>query len=262
MPLFRAISQRWKNFWPWSKRTSNNPDATPDEASPQHAAREHLRKLTADLLHLEITTIVQPKIVSTKMANARCALLDLATTYRQELARQQIPAPSDLDLLGGYDAFQRIQQWARHGIDLRTSSPLELTAVAPADLVRLYEIQDKALHIVGLFRALQQRQAEFWDNAYSRAEIENTPRPFPLTPDEMMLIRKFWELGLEEIAMQTVIQVDGDVITRIQPAALVASAQPLRDLHKEGLQISVAFWHELVGTVEVLVGLITRSVSR
>ncbi len=205
---------------------------------------------------------MQPRIVSTKMTNARCALLDLANTYRQELARQQISAPPGLNLLGGQEAFQQIQQWAQHGIALRTSQPQELTAVAQADISRLYEMQDKALHVVSIFRALQQRQAAFWDNAYSRAEIDDTARPFPLTPDEMMLIRKFWELGLEEIAMQTVIQVDGDVITRIQPAALVASAQPLRDLHKEGLQISVAFWHELVGIVEVLVGLITRSVSR
>jgi hypothetical protein len=220
--------------------------------------RGRLRKLASDLLHLEITTIVQPKIVSTKMANPRCALMDLASTYRHELTRQHLPPPADLDELGGCHAFQQIQQWANSGIAARTARGVSSTAEAAADLARLYEIQDKVALIVGIFRALQQRQVVDWDNAYTREEVDSHQRPFPLTLDEMMLIRKLWELGLEEIAMQTVIQADGDIITRLHPTSMAASAQSLRDMHRESMQVSVAFWRELVGMVEALVGLLAR----
>lgn len=219
-------------------------------------AREHLRKLGTDLLHLEITTLVSETIVSTKMANPRGAVLDLATTYRHELTRQRLPAPADLDRRGGAVAFAQIRAWAQQGIAARAGQAL--TPEAQADVTRLYEIQDKAEHVLGMFRALQQRQAPDWDNAYTREEIAQQPRAWLLLPHEILLIRKLWEIGLADIAMQTIIQVDGDVITRIHPTYMTASAQPLRDLHQAGVQTSVAFWHELVSIVESFISLFVR----
>lgn len=219
-----------------------------------------MRKLGADLLHLEITTMVQPTIVSTKMVSPRRALLDLAQTYTQELVRQHLAPPPAAELVGGYETFQQLHDWAQRGIAARTGQPGVPTAEAQTDLARLYDIQDKADHLLGLFQALQQRRVATWDNAYTREELAHTPPPWPLMLHEVMLIRKFWEVGLEAIAMQTVIQADGDVITRIQPRYISADAQPLRDLHKEGLQISVAFWHELVRIVETFVSLFLRRV--
>ncbi|MBM3226360.1 MAG: hypothetical protein FJZ47_21565 [Candidatus Tectomicrobia bacterium] len=177
------------------------------------------------------------------------ALLDIATTYRQELERQGIPALPNADALGGYVAFQQIQTRAQLGIDALTSQPAPLSPETQGDLTRLYEIQDKATHILTIFQALQQRGLATWDQAYTRAQIASTPPAFPLAPEEFMLLSKFWELGLEEIAMQTFIQIDGDVITRIHPKYAGTMYELLHVLHQNGIRVSVTFWQELVHTI-------------
>ena len=253
MRLLRPIWLRWKNSWPLSKRTSNQAGEPQESASSLQEVQAHLRKLASHLLHLEITTIIQPDIIGTKMPNPRSALLDIATTYRQELARQGILLLPNQSVLGGYEAFEQIRQRAQTGIAALANQTPALTPETQSDLTRLYEIQDKADHILGIFHALQQRGSATWDNDYTRVQIESTQPAFPLTPDEFLLIRKLWELGLEEIAMQTVIQIDGDVITRVHPKYAAVSYQSLHTIHQDGIRMSVAFWTELIGIVEAFV---------
>lgn len=71
----------------------------------------------------------------------------------------------------------------------------------------------------------------------------------PLTADEILVVRKVWEVGTETIAMQTVAQLDGDVITRVQHARLAATNKPLHDLHREAVGTALAHWQFLVGTL-------------
>lgn len=71
----------------------------------------------------------------------------------------------------------------------------------------------------------------------------------PLTADEVLVVRKAWELGTETVAMQTVAQLDGDVITRIQGARLVAADKPLHDLHREAVGNALQHWQFLVQTL-------------
>lgn len=66
--------------------------------------------------------------------------------------------------------------------------------------------------------------------------------------DEIITIRKVWELGTETIVEQTVVQLDGDVVTRINEASPFAEGQILRDFHREGVSTALSHWNALVDT--------------
>ena len=70
-----------------------------------------------------------------------------------------------------------------------------------------------------------------------------------LTSKEMVVVRKVWELGTETIVMQTVVQLDGDVVTRIDEARTSADHQALRDLHRQSVDTTLGHWRSLVDTV-------------
>jgi hypothetical protein len=46
--------------------------------------------------------------------------------------------------------------------------------------------------------------------------------------------------------MQTVIQIDGDVVNRIQPGRETGEHKPLHDLHKDAVDISFRYWRWLI----------------
>lgn len=70
----------------------------------------------------------------------------------------------------------------------------------------------------------------------------------PLGADEVLVVRKAWEIGTETVAMQTVAQLDGDVITRIQEARLTAANKPLHDLHRDAVANALEHWQFLFTT--------------
>jgi hypothetical protein len=70
----------------------------------------------------------------------------------------------------------------------------------------------------------------------------------PLTADENLVIRKAWEVGVEEVVMQTVAQLDGDVVTRVQQARMAAADRPLHELHRAGIATALEHWQFLVKT--------------
>lgn len=70
---------------------------------------------------------------------------------------------------------------------------------------------------------------------------------------DVVTIRKAWELGTEVIVMQSVVQLDGDVLTRINDAYLSAEYQPLRDVHHEGVGTALEQWNSLVKTFAKIV---------
>ena len=75
-----------------------------------------------------------------------------------------------------------------------------------------------------------------------------------LTDKQKVLIRKTWELGTEEVAIQTVIYLDGDVITRLQPRYyLEQDKQALIQIHNRSVETSITFWGNLVKLAETFV---------
>lgn len=78
--------------------------------------------------------------------------------------------------------------------------------------------------------------------------------------ESIMQIRKLWEIRPDdEILMRTVISMDGDVITQINPDYAGADFTYLHTLHDQSIKVSVAFWKELIG---ILSDFITNLLDR
>lgn len=74
-----------------------------------------------------------------------------------------------------------------------------------------------------------------------------------LSTDDRLRIRKIWEIGTADIAMQTVIQIDGDVVTYVQPYYAREAHRDLHALHRQSVEASMTMWSTLIQTVSALI---------
>ena len=212
---------------------------------------EKIKKIAEDVLNLEINTILSNNIEGIKMPDPRHALLDIAKNYDLKLTSMgadRMKPPVKHNDFGGCEAFHQLRERANKEI-LRVEGDKDLNDETYANLNILYRIKDKSDQLKGLLAG----KNGVWVQGLSREQIneDNIKYSLPLSPSELVLIRKAWELGTEEIAMQTVIQLDGDVITRIQRN--YAQPNPVNEiihkLHSEGVSKSIFFWKELVSII-------------
>jgi hypothetical protein len=217
-----------------------------------------LKEFAEDLLNLEINTIVKDNITGRKMYGARLALIQIAKKFNIKL-RQLDPAYqiATESLFGSPESFEEIKERASNKIrDYQKSDNREDNA----DLWMLYRIKGTSKTILNLFNNLKPEllkklrgNKKFWDETKHINDIR-TLLPFP--PEQLRIIRKAWELGVEEIAMQTVIQLDGDVITRVLPKYANEKYNGLHNLHNQGITTSIKFWKILVDIVKEVIGFI------
>lgn len=74
-----------------------------------------------------------------------------------------------------------------------------------------------------------------------------------LNGEDATRLRKIWEIGAEHIVAQTVIQIDGDVITRIQQGLSDQQIQSVLLLQKAGVDTGVGYWKTLLDVAERLI---------
>lgn len=224
---------------------------------------EKIHKIAEDLLNLEVNTILCDNIEGVKMPDPRHALLDIAKWYDAKLIALEawrFPETKHNDC-GGLDAFDQLRSRASAKITELENKWKELTEKKRADLIILYRIRDKSDQLKGMFLT---KNMDIWKKGLTRIEINSDINgdkyPLPLNPNDLVLLRKIWELGTEEIAMQTVIQLDGDVITRIQRNYATPSPtnETVQKLHNEGVSKSISFWKELVGIIGDFFNLIVK----
>ncbi len=212
---------------------------------------KQIRIIARDLIHLEVNTIVKPSITGQKMPRPRHAFIDIAQLYLKELTRLEL-SPDLTDLQpGSYESFGRIREKAQEGIRFLEEQFPEPRKMPRADqnvFSMLERIQGMSDQIEGIFNGAKKRKVKEWDNNVSRTEIEFRDLPMPLAVSELVVLRKIWELGTEEIAFQTVVQLDGDVITRVQPGYVDEDenrSRTIQEIHNRNLAVSMRLWSQL-----------------
>lgn len=74
------------------------------------------------------------------------------------------------------------------------------------------------------------------------AMIDMPPRP----PTELIVrLRKIWDIGTDVIVMQTVLQLDGDVMNRVKRDFDLAHNQPLWSAHQRCMEMSIEHWQKM-----------------
>jgi hypothetical protein len=65
----------------------------------------------------------------------------------------------------------------------------------------------------------------------------------PVTSAQITEMRKIWETGAERVVMQSVIQMDGDVITRVHPG--MREDRVLHELHNQATVTAIKTWMDM-----------------
>ncbi|HKY39604.1 MAG TPA: hypothetical protein VJN18_26880 [Polyangiaceae bacterium] len=202
---------------------------------PQDSFNERLKTIAEGLLSLEINTVICPHIEGEKMPQPEHALIDIANAYgawlrdkhQTDVFTQGAPSQASADfylkLRQAADALQR----TGHDINL---------------LERICKTSDQLL---GIFMRLDPGRTLVLKRSHT-----DRPTQVELLPEELIVVRKAWELMLEEIAMQTIIQIDGDVVQRLLRRAPdgVDMTQVMK-AHERAVDVSIGFWGELVQLV-------------
>jgi hypothetical protein len=67
---------------------------------------------------------------------------------------------------------------------------------------------------------------------------------------DRIALRKIWDMGLEVVVVQTLVHLDGDVVTRVHPD-FVHDAHLLQQ-HDQNVKLATGFWQQLVSTIATL----------
>jgi hypothetical protein len=215
------------------------------------SSASNFKTILEHLCHLEINTILKDSMTAAKMPVPELALVDLAELYLRKLVDvgQHVELPArggPLQYKAIYDsAVELLTRLNSTGVDTNQDSDYWLVA----------RIRDNASQIQQMFRAVTARTGKpVPDVAHDVAETT----PIELLADEIVMLRKAWELGVEEVAMQTIIQLDGDVIHRVQPKYATGNHTALFAVHQSAVQTSVSYWKTLIDLIGDVVGGIAR----
>jgi len=220
---------------------------------------DQLKTVFENLFHLEINTIIKDNMTGQKMPAPEHALVDLAAQYDFELTKYGSPR-GELDTrepTGGPAEFERLRIRSAQLISEWSKDPA-LSSEQRSELYILCRIRDNADQLKSVFEAIAQRGKKVPDDLTHANADQNQVE---LLADEFLMLRKAWEIGVEQIAFQTVVQLDGDVVTRVQPRFAATSEQAIWKVHDMSLQASLSFWRQLVDVLEEFAGFLVRLVK-
>ena len=243
------------------------------------------RRIFDDLLNIEVSVIVKQGMTARKMPESPHALLDVIGEYDSYLCvagnrlnqRWTDPANRPVQVRPSIEPSDT-RRHPRTGSDgklrvrLEVDSVLDVVSVETFDVLRERAVEAEAVyrHAVGwglvesdeqgvilkrIFRNCDQIKGILARQAVAATVGDGigrdvAPAPvLPLSSDEVLTLRKIWEVGTETVVMQSVAQLDGDIITRIQKGRESASSQAVHDLHRQSLETALTHWKFLVETV-------------
>jgi hypothetical protein len=82
--------------------------------------------------------------------------------------------------------------------------------------------------------------------SYLRGMDEDTRRIPDLKTADIVVIRKAWDVGTEVVIMQSTIQIDGDVVTRVLKGRDTATNSTMIGVHRDAVDVSFRYWSFMV----------------
>jgi len=209
--------------------------------------------IAENLLNLEINVILVGGISARKMPAAREVLQEIAEKYDFFLQRTANRTKSALEEAALGELALKVDLTPLEVLDQAPSSHLfkNMVGVRAAEL---YDIRDQAREegltwdreIANVLRRVNK-------NCKTLGDLLEANPSLKLKPEELLQVRKIWEVGTERVLMQTVVQLDGDIATRIQLGRETARDQALHDMHKALVEMAIGNWQFMVQTLANLI---------
>ncbi len=200
---------------------------------------------------------------------------------------------------GGEFSFTEIYKCANHGIELlrkRIEAATDLASIQKMEsqIRMLQRVSRHTSNFIGMFKARRKRLSQDeiaantkltsdpafetldtetatwpsqahqhqWNNDLSLADINTLP-DIELGPDEITLLRKTWEIGTQQILMQSVIQIDGDIANYLATSFISLPPEMRKmvmSMHNESTRSATRLWQTLFRTVSQLAGKAFREI--
>ncbi len=242
---------------------------------------ERVEGIASSLLNLEINTVVKADMSAQKMPEVPMALIQLAETYtnlltqrlpeelRDQIVRNEAFAAPTVN--NGPDMFEALANAAEDVIgairqddaDLGGNGALlEWTALLvrvktnSRQIARGLRVLAPAIQtIVDAIPSIAGRQLIGGSKDEVSDLLQGLKAPLPIPPDFTILVRKAWDLGDETILLQTTLQIDGDIVSRVSPA-IFGSGGPVgletdeerrfvSAIHHEAMAAATAQWKSM-----------------
>lgn len=181
------------------------------------------------------------------------------------------------DVDNGWDTFDKIR-WAAGLLLTRADQATAANKTSryklqPGDISVVQRIRGNCDQIKAILERLRKDPAwkpYLWDappssinqlrptgKGKSRFQLVSMEMPTQDAPrldaDDATRIRKIWEVGIERIVAQTTIQIDGDVITRVQEEMSDSRTRNVLQIQQSGVDTGVRYWTTLLDIAERLI---------
>lgn len=240
-----------------------------------------LAEVASNLLSLQVNTIVKENMTAGGMPALPHAILDVAGDYAQYLTDLGVTLALFFPDDSGSSSFDPSTVknpwapaaepfvWSNIDLSLQTFDRLRWAAHRAACLPRPDGSGPGAAERVICTRicANSDRIKEILKRDEAKSLFEHTPNrgdlvAVPIDPnahaalpvEDQIAFRKIWEIGTEQVAAQTVIHIDGDVITRVQGWVHRPGGEPLFAIHRQGLDLAISSWQHLLGAIGTVAG--------
>ncbi len=207
-----------------------------------------ISRITEDITSLEINTILKPNMTARKMPLILHALLDIADIYHSTLGELAPAQPLPSALYANRATFDALRDAAAAALEALEGSD----ALPQREQILLLRIKRNCDQIKGMLDRVQGRTGIDLDHQpvdRERVESSDALKAIAISTDDRVLVRKIWDMGVEEVAIQTVVQLDGDVLTRVRPDFASDAWRTLHEIHRTGLDLSVQHWSRLMETI-------------
>ena len=215
-----------------------------------------------DITTLEVNTVVKSDMTARKMPRPRYAMLEVAEKYFSYLSTLSLPVKSKLpeELFSHQQTFKAIEAFAHEALEVPLSEHAseDDKYTYQHRRVILNRIERNCEEICALVEQVDAHDVFFDEKKIAQTSKEKmrTLRPIPFETNQIVRLRKVWEVGTESVAMQTCIQIDGDVCTRLQPkyAKNDELSTMIMTVHQQSVDVSFRMWKELMITVKEFFG--------
>lgn len=224
------------------------------ETARESSALDALARIANDLTSLEVNTIVKPNMSARKMPPLPFALLEVAEMYKDWLGERgaELAQPLAETLSEMHLAVHRTFGGRAGGrVDPALAAEGKKIFTALAD--KAQDLRDREDPPLGGEDGVIARR--IFDNSLSLAQIVASEGETAagsareLLTTQSVALRKAWELGTQSVKMQTIIQLDGDVITYVQESVAANRDDPIQRIHADSVKVSLDSWRFLVETV-------------
>lgn len=259
---------------------------------PDGSWGDRLKLLGQDLVTIEVNTILADGMTGRKMPPypealydiakrfarylCECTRLDLTDFFAQAQALEDGNAPhavaaaDDLKpsfggapgvpetLTNGERDFRRLRWAAKQVIDHQREAPAG-AALTPEILTIVHRVHRHSgqleLMVGGFAKSVRDTGLIGVDGTALYQGLRTRTEPLPmLSAVDLTRIRKIWEIGVDAIVLQSVLQLDGDIVFRADKNLDLETRKSLVAAHRQFVELGVTHWRAMFELLASLMG--------